>query len=57
MQRDLRNIPIPVRFSAAERETLRQAAESEHMFVSSWLRKAAMEVAEKELAATDRDAR
>jgi len=45
--REHRTRPIPVRFSPTECRSLKEAADREHMYVSSYIRTAAMAETER----------
>lgn len=51
-QREIRDMPIQVRFSRTESRLLRQAADREHAYMAGFIRRATMADVERKLAAT-----
>jgi uncharacterized protein (DUF1778 family) len=47
---EVRDVPLPVRFSRGEHETVKEAAAREHEYVSSFIRRTVMAAAERRLA-------
>ena len=49
-----RSVPLPVRFSETECEMLKRAADLEHEYVSSYIRRVSMIETERRLAEADK---